>query len=88
MLLNLILSILEASLSAPPFPLLSSHLRSELPDLLLGGAQGFVGFGVKVGLSPGLILGIFHPLLGHEYPLDTLRKNDRGIRYQIRKRVT
>ena len=88
LLLCLILNVLEASLKTPPFPFLSNHLRSELLDLLLGGAQGLAGLGEKVGLDPGLILGIFHPLLGHEYLLDGLRRNDKGIRYQIRKRVT
>lgn len=41
---------------------------------------------MEVGLDLGLILGIFHPLLGHKYLLDGLHKNDRGIRYLVKER--
>ena len=86
LLLNLILSILKVSLSAPPPPLLSSQFRTKLLILLLGDAQSFAGLGMKIFGEPGLVSSIFHPFLSHKDLLDGLHKNNKGMLYQIRKR--
>ena len=82
---SLILSILEAGVNAPPLLLLSRQLHSQLLVLLIYCNQGLASLGVKIGLNPSFIAGISHPLLSHEYLLVGLYKNNRGIRYRIRK---
>ena len=81
LLLNLVLSVLQAGLSTLPPPFLNSQLRSELLVLLLNCAQGLTSLSTKVGLDPSLIPSILHPLPGHEYLLDGLHRNDRRVCY-------
>ena len=85
LLLNLVLSFLEADLSTPSLPLLGYQLRNQLLVLLLRCTQGLTGLGVKVSLDPSFVAGIFYPLLSHEYLLDSLRKNNKGTPCQKRK---
>ena len=66
LLLNLILGILGANLSAFPPLLLSTQPRTKLFVLLLEYAKGLTGLDTKVAFEPSLFLGIFHPLLGHK----------------------
>ena len=72
LLLSLVLSVLQACLSALSLPLLGSQLRSELLVLLLSCTQGLAGLGAKVAFKPSLILGVLHPLLGYKDLLDGL----------------
>ena len=81
LLLNLVLSVLKAGLSAPPLLLLSRQLHSQLSILLLRCTEGLAGLSVKIGLNPSFIASVSHPLLNHEYLLDGLYKNNREIRY-------
>lgn len=84
LLLSLVLGIVQAGLSILPPPLLRSQLCSELLVLLLSSAQGLAGLDAKVGPDPGLISGIFHLLLDHEYLLEGLHKRAEG--YVIKRK--
>ena len=81
LLLNLVLGILQASLSTLPPPLLSGQLCNKLLVLLLNYAQCLIGLDTKVGLNPSLIMSILPPLSGHKYLVDGLHRNDRRVRY-------
>ena len=59
LLLNLVLGILEAGLSASSLPLLYRQLCGQLLVLLLCCTQGLVGLDSKVSLDPSFVAGVF-----------------------------
>ena len=86
LILSLVLGILQTGLNTLSCPLLHGQLCGELLVLLLSSSQGLAGLNTEVGLNPSLIPGILDPLLGHKNFLDSLHRNNRGVRYKKKKK--
>ena len=79
LILNLVLYILQLSLSAPTCPLFNSQLSGQLLVFLLHGPQGLIRLSAEVGLNPSLISGVLDPFLSYKNLLGNLHKNDKRI---------
>ena len=80
LVLNLVLGILQASLSTLSRSILGSQLSGKFLTLLFGGAQGPVGLNMEIGLSLSFISGIFDPLLCHRNLLNSLHMDNKEVR--------